>query len=736
MINRYRWIAVPLLLALALIGLAGCGGKQATVAPVVPRATEAAVAQPAAQISGTLEGVVVDAVTGKPLDKVVIKTNPGTAGATTDAQGKFTIKDVPLGIYNVQATLDGYDVAFQGNLSIVAGGAQTLQLALRPSEEYPLADIRAVWPSDGEVYPDQKVWITLHAGYASHNNEKIVTTGLNNVAVGTYVYLAGREQDAAGKPISGWTWKVTGPSGEDVPVENGDTRTPRFLAAKEGKYQVTVQANLDGGKKGTTVLTVNAGHYVGAEACQSCHNGSVRPDVYSAWLGTGHATKFETTFSQYAADRDYCIGCHTTGYNETDTAGGFDDLARQAGWDPQQGSVTAWLLGAKKTVDQIKASPMGKLTSVQCESCHGPGSAHTGASSYDPGVCEQCHEQGLQWATSGHALTGYKNSHTAGNAACAPCHSGDGFVVAKVRKQQPVFPSQATPLQPANIAAPGESPMIGCATCHDPHQASEPDKNGASAQLRLHGAVTIPIGVTIQAGDAAVCVSCHANNRDAQYKQDYQAGKKIRATHENPQVDVLFGVKESAFDFGESLAGPSAHADNPNACLTCHMAPNPVLDPGPDGKPGTRDDVTAKNIGGHSWAMAGKVTVNGQEKDLQNTAACQASGCHAEGSIQDFDREARADYDGDGKVEGIQDEVKGLLELLAAKLPKDDKGQVLSETIKADNTTEVEREAIWNYDLILRDGSYGVHNAAFTIQLLQKTYQHLTGQPVPNATLR
>lgn len=732
MTRRCCTVAALLLVALVGLALAGCGAKPTPVAPVTPKPAVVPTGEPATA-SGKIEGVVVDAKTGKPLEKVMVSTSPGTPGAMTDAQGKFTLTNVPVGMYNVEARLNGYNVGFRGNLSIVAGGTESLQFKLQPAEDYPLARVRGVWPTDKEVYPDKKVWITLHGGYAYHDNEKIITTGLNNVGVGTYVYLEGREKDASDKPISGWTWKVTGPSGEAVNVENANTRTPRFLAAKEGKYTVTVEANLEGGVKGKSTLTVNAGRYVGAENCQSCHNGSVQADTYSAWLGTGHATKLETTYASYTADRDYCIGCHVTGYNETAQDGGFDDLALKAGWDPSKGGVQAWLVESKKTVDQIKSSPMGKLAGIQCEACHGPGSVHTGASTYDPAVCEQCHTQGEQWKSSGHATnTGYLNSHTATNAACTPCHAGDGYVVAKIRGQQPVFPSQATPLKPANLAVPGEQPRIACATCHDPHKATHPDEHGASAQLRQVGDVKIPVGVTIKAGMGASCVSCHGNNRDAQYKVDYAAGKKVRGPHENPQADVLYGIKESVFDFGASL-GNSPHGSMvKDACVTCHMAPNPVLEPGPDGKVGTRDDVRALNVGGHSFAMAGE----NKGKEVQNTASCEVEGCHAKGSLPTLDRTARGDYDGNGKVEGIQEEVKGLLKLLEEKLPKDDKGQVLSSTITADNTTEVQRQALWNYRIVLADGSYGIHNTTFTIQLLQKTYEKLTGQPVPNATIR
>jgi hypothetical protein len=45
-------------------------------------------------------------------------------------------------------------------------------------------------------------------------------------------------------------------------------------------------------------------------------------------------------------------------------------------------------------------------------------------------------------------------------------------------------------------------------------------------------------------------------------------------------------------------------------------------------------------------------------------------------------------------------------------------------------------EAAWNYFLIEGDRSRGVHNVAFTVSVLQRSYQALAGVPVPNATPR
>jgi len=77
--------------------------------------------------------------------------------------------------------------------------------------------------------------------------------------------------------------------------------------------------------------------------------------------------------------------------------------------------------------------------------------------------------------------------------------------------------------------------------------------------------------------------------------------------------------------------------------------------------------------------------------------------------------------------------VQGLLDLVAAKLAKDDTGKIISDATKL---TELQRMALWNYNLVKNDGSLGVHNTAYSIQVLQRTYRELTGSDVPGATTK
>ena len=107
-------------------------------------------------------------------------------------------------------------------------------------------------------------------------------------------------------------------------------------------------------------------------------------------------------------------------------------------------------------------------------------------------------------------------------------------------------------------------------------------------------------------------------------------------------------------------------------------------------------------------------------------------------SITDFDDiVALEDFDGDGSVEGIQSEVGGLMDLLVEALVADgldtagtDILGALGDTL---TSTFLQREAGYNYAYIVDDKSLGIHNPDYCVQILQQSYEHLTGNPVPSA---
>ena len=98
-----------------------------------------------------------------------------------------------------------------------------------------------------------------------------------------------------------------------------------------------------------------------------------------------------------------------------------------------------------------------------------------------------------------------------------------------------------------------------------------------------------------------------------------------------------------------------------------------------------------------------------------------------------FDKKSPADYDGDGKVETVQEEVQGLLQTFI-----NDKGTGLFQTMKdapydakgkfANSKTQYSLEvvaALYNYKFVLEDRSKGVHNSTYAVQLLMDSLKAL-----------
>ena len=82
-------------------------------------------------------------------------------------------------------------------------------------------------------------------------------------------------------------------------------------------------------------------HYVGAETCRDCHE-----EAYAVWEGTPHRRAYRTIEDVSKNFNLSCVGCHVTGYRQP----GGSEVVQNEG-----------------------------LRDVQCESCHGPGSAHVTA---------------------------------------------------------------------------------------------------------------------------------------------------------------------------------------------------------------------------------------------------------------------------------------------------------------------------------------------------------------------
>jgi hypothetical protein len=394
---------------------------------------------------------------------------------------------------------------------------------------------------------------------------------------------------------------------------------------------------------------------------------------------------------------------------------------------------------------------------VGCETCHGPGSQHASfvqtisvGRSFNAVDCNQCHAnepyqvQGLEWQASAHArftsgLVTPGTDDPATRGSCAACHSTQGFIAWTKTGVQNNPPPTGDDAEPQT-----------CATCHDPHgEARKADGTPTPFQLRVYDSVSTIAGFGAErVGAGALCMQCHNSRRTFSITGQY-------APHEPSQADIFLGKNVETFDLGSYPVSP--HASVPDTCVGCHMAER-----------------------GEEQAMVGGHTFDVRAGNVENSNACTA--CHQ--GLETFNRTAYGDFDGDGIVEGIQDEVDGLDALVRGAIstaagslwPAETGGGAtlvsyhgrmrllrnyqpgVSDPLcdpalggeydescfafpqgQIPSASSAERDfvrASWNLLLIHGDHSRGVHNPAFVVSALQRSYRMLTGADVPNAIIR
>ena len=208
-------------------------------------------------------------------------------------------------------------------------------------------------------------------------------------------------------------------------------------------------------------------------------------------------------------------------------------------------------------------------------------------------------------------------------------------------------------------------------------------------------------------------MNCHKARRD---NVSYTASGTVNSQwgpHHGTQTDNFLGQNGAQFNSTPFIS--NGHKDAiTNACVDCHMAST-----------ATTDSLYKYQVGGHSTNMHySGLTSIGTMVDYDNTVGC--SSCHGPSLTKFSDWQASMDYDGNGVIEDIQTEVKGCLNKIYHLLPLNPDTSLNYTLI---NTTTL-RKAYWNYQLILNDGSYGMHNAKFAFDVLTKTLSAL-GSALP-----
>ena len=480
---------------------------------------------------------------------------------------------------------------------------------------------------------------------------------------------------------------------KDGTFNNAEGDTVTWKAPDDaGAYEISVHVT-DNVYIGIGTITVGVGmyaptvtpYYVGGQgnAC-GCHAN----DQVAEWKETGHAHAWET-LQESGHVLPSCIPCHTLGFVGEFGNSGFDE------------------------------APIEKFVNVQCENCHGPASEHPGNPlggtinvTYSAALCGTCHE-GFhhpyydEWLQSPHNFTASAAHGAPANGTCQGCHEG-------VTAAERLSGDLSEFFGGASGAAPRDTtgyPIVGivCATCHDPHSAENPSQLRTVADVHLVTANGESPVITI-GGSGKLCMQCHHARHDPESQVD--EGYDHFGPHANPQADMMAG--KSAY---HAVAPPDfvwarpVHLTVENSCKTCHLSMAEFV---------SEEQPT---VTGHTFRP--------------KVEACLP--CH--GVLQSFsDLRANDDYDGNGIIEGVQIEVQGLLTKLEEALYEsgvdtsggEDLTSALGDTTRS---TFVQRGAGYNLVFVEEDKSMGIHNPFYCVQLLQQSYNYLTGEFPKNAAI-
>ena len=567
-------------------------------------------------------------------------------------------------------------------IAITLAPAPQAALAQGPTPQPPVPPVAVLkvlaipgYVSDPNAITTTVTYISDTVVGAAKSTVALYSSGLSNVPIKVPVHVAVSAKDPKNTGMP--TWSLTKPADSKATLAFTNTMTTEFTPDVVGAYYVQVTLRNDAGVASTPQFAFfNAGTYIGVEKgnCKQCH-----PTYAAEWAKTPHATLFSRELdNQVDGPRgvqpsggfishysETCTRCHTTGWYPApfNGSGGYWDAKAKANW-----TFPTWQqideVFTKKAPSNWAAAPaeVKNMGVIGCEVCHGPANEHVtkGANvmqaSFENGMCNQCHgaaanhSKGWQIANSKHTTgTSFEEINGPARQACVRCHSAEGFV--------------SFLANPKNQAAwKNEEGSVGCATCHDPHSEATP------FQLRVFGKpVQVPYANAKDVGLSGICETCHNGRQDG---DAFAKGTTTGYPHYSNAAEMLsdlggvtygatvpnspHGMMVGAAPVPSGLTAPgtakfkwstpeNTKGNIPGPCVYCHMW-DPITAP--------MTNTLAFKVGGHSFNT---VTPDGKSN---YGAACKS--CH--GEVNDFNLKAKADFDGNGKAEGVKDEIKGLLD--------------------------------------------------------------------------
>jgi hypothetical protein len=623
---------------------------------------------------------------------------PFTAGSYTSVSYKYTVRlddaeaDLTV-MYDAQVT-----IPFSSTQLSAAGGTSAAVRVCTLADDAAVPHSTSV--SGTYATADISFPFSFIAGYKKTTSEKSMIelkgegygTASNSIAdpAGTlhpdtvravrYVQpgervLLGVNQALFGGAVSNSVWAVSSAPVGSAAAVMSDGNDGVFIPDMSGKYTISVTATGSNGSASDTV-EIFAQKYsydpsTGSSFCyQICHRGGFasedvtdkygRPlfrDLVSAWSASPHGQAFNSHVSASASTA--CLKCHTTGFLIADrNSDGADDYPQAEGYDD---TITNW---------STPSSGDTHLKGVTCEACHGASSVsgvsfseyHYKDTPMSSATCLSCHENStVAWHGFDYSDT-HDNAHmaadgnVANNAACSGCHTAEGALGR-------IYGTNVTPSMMDTVTG------VSCAVCHDPH-----GETANSHELRFAGDYKISFSSgshTAEAENSAVCYVCHTADT---------ALPAVGTALHNTQAEMFEGI--GGYTYGTNV-DLSIHRSVDLTCADCHMY-----------------------SGSHNMAMAGKFD---ERKEL-----CQT--CHAAGSVVFTD----GHYDiTDGRMAAFRTKLAGFADTINQKAGMS-AGSAISHSYTEDSAelTLALNRAAYNYNFIISDKSFGLHNRAYAEKLI------------------
>jgi len=440
-------------------------------------------------------------------------------------------------------------------------------------------------------------------------------------------------------------------------------------------------------------------HYAGSQACLECHRPVLNTVTQTRHFGAFTNSLFVAQGGQTDAS---CLPCHTVGYG---LPSGF-----------------------------VSKSTTPQLANVQCENCHGPAAVHA-ANPEDPvvrprvelaaEVCGGCHNNEFvpgrvaalhppryeEWNSSPHqsVLDELKADFTGslGNSffipTCGSCHSGT------IREAL---------LENTSLPTGHEAGAIGiaCGTCHDSH-AQFVHTNLLNG-LRTNGLTGLVI-TNNQLG------KFYTNQMSSPLSSlvDYHATGNF-ATNYNPEINVCAQCHNDRGASANSLDFPPHHSSQYNMLLGSFRQQDTDV---PSNQPATHALLEKQCVACHMQTPAG---TGGHSFKVQSYGLCQTCHSSPELLVQFTTNTVFLQIQRDKAALDFWAMIKAPapLQKYGAKAWEYAHPGSLSEAGPSPTTAEQGlipvkiQKARFNLYLVFNEGSFGVHNGPYTVDLLETAY--------------